>query len=200
MNSSQNLQKYKAGFLFALAIVVFLLNGCKFIEGLKKEAKEEKKILGYVEGYNPRVKEIQTLLKEAGFEPGLNDGTMDKVTRKAIRDFQRANKLTDSGFIDAATLSRLNRLSLEKERKRQEVRTKERAKEIKNLMSSPEQIKKVQRALKNAGFNPGPINGIVGVETKKAIVAFQKSKGLTADGIVGSKTWRELNKYLTTEE
>ncbi|HEY9610796.1 peptidoglycan-binding domain-containing protein, partial [Allocoleopsis sp.] len=29
--------------------------------------------------------------------------------------------------------------------------------------------------------------------TKAAVVAFQKSKGLITDGIVGERTWTELN-------
>ena len=46
-------------------------------------------------------------------------------------------------------------------------------------------IRNVQRALKEAGFNPGPIDGIIGVKTKRALKKYQKvhdlptNKGLT---------------------
>ena len=56
--------------------------------------------------------------------------------------------------------------------------------------------KDIQKALKNAGFYSGAIDGKLGPKTKKAIEAFQKAKGLKADGRVGSKTWSELEKYL----
>ncbi len=56
--------------------------------------------------------------------------------------------------------------------------------------------KEIQRALKNAGFYTGAIDGKIGPNTKKAIQEFQKSKGLTADGKVGSRTWAALEKYL----
>lgn len=56
--------------------------------------------------------------------------------------------------------------------------------------------KNIQRALKNAGFYAGAIDGKVGPKTKKAIQEFQAAKGLKVDGKVGSKTWAELEKYL----
>ena len=56
--------------------------------------------------------------------------------------------------------------------------------------------KEIQTALKAAGFYAGNIDGKVGPKTKKAIIEFQKAKGLKADGKVGPKTWAELEKSL----
>ncbi len=55
-------------------------------------------------------------------------------------------------------------------------------------------IMMVQRALKNAGYNPGPIDGIIGVKTKAAIRRFQLSKNL-ATGALTLETLRELGVY-----
>lgn len=55
---------------------------------------------------------------------------------------------------------------------------------------------KVQRALKAAGVYTGPVDGRIGPGTKAAIVEFQKSHGLKADGVLGRKTWEELKTYL----
>ena len=60
--------------------------------------------------------------------------------------------------------------------------------------------KDIQTALKAANFYTGNIDGKIGPKTKRAIVEFQKAKGLKADGKVGSKTWMELEKYLTTKQ
>lgn len=54
----------------------------------------------------------------------------------------------------------------------------------------------IQRALKSAGVYAGAIDGKIGPITKAAIQAFQAAKGLKADGVVGPKTWAELEKYL----
>jgi len=58
---------------------------------------------------------------------------------------------------------------------------------------SPE---KIQRALKSAGVYTGKVDGKIGVGTKEAIIEFQKSHGLKADGVLGKKTWEELKTYL----
>ena len=60
--------------------------------------------------------------------------------------------------------------------------------------------KDVQKALKNAGFYTGTVDGKIGPKTKKAIVDFQKAKGLKSDGKVGPRTWIELEKYLTPQQ
>ncbi len=56
--------------------------------------------------------------------------------------------------------------------------------------------KNIQKALINTGLYKGKIDGKIGPATKKAIISFQKSNGLVADGIVGKKTWSRLKDYL----
>jgi murein L,D-transpeptidase YcbB/YkuD len=62
------------------------------------------------------------------------------------------------------------------------------------IQLSPKQI---QRALKNAGFYKGEIDGKIQSKTKEAIMRFQKAHSLKADGIMGKRTSIELNKYLS---
>lgn len=49
-------------------------------------------------------------------------------------------------------------------------------------------IQAAQQALKDKGFDPGPIDGVDGPKTKSAIKEFQKSQNLTADGRLGPQT------------
>lgn len=57
-------------------------------------------------------------------------------------------------------------------------------------------VRQIQIALKNAGYNPGTIDGKMGKNTREAIKAFQKAKGLAVDGRVGKLTWSLLRDYL----
>lgn len=51
----------------------------------------------------------------------------------------------------------------------------------------------IQRALKVRGFDPGPIDGKMGPKTRDAVRAFQRSAGLSVDGIVGPQTLGALS-------
>jgi hypothetical protein len=55
-----------------------------------------------------------------------------------------------------------------------------------------EDVKTLQRALEGAGSYRGPVDGVFGGGTESAVRAFQASKGLTADGVVGEATWKAL--------
>jgi len=56
------------------------------------------------------------------------------------------------------------------------------------------QVVKLQEKLSNLGFLKTGVDGDFGPLTEKAVKAFQKSKGLETDGVVGGATWNLLNK------
>lgn len=53
-------------------------------------------------------------------------------------------------------------------------------------------VETLQRRLKVLGFDPGSIDGCFGPKTHKAVMAFQKEKGLTVDGVVVAATAARL--------
>lgn len=203
-----------------LILVIFFSPLRNFLNNLVRHSwvkdNSELEILGRVSGYNPRVEQIQKILKKANFYPGLIDGVMGQATRKAIRDFQRENGLNPTGKIDSLTMLALNREaerersdveSVQKEFKilpaqTEELKQKEESKKQLNkeysatYLKTQEGIKEIQRALKQAGFYKGKIDGKIGPRTKKAIREFQKANKLKPDGIVGSKTWKQLISYI----
>ena len=62
---------------------------------------------------HPSAKQIQAALKNAGYYQGAIDGKMGKVTREAIRSFQKANNLSVDGKVGKKTWAALKD-SLEK--------------------------------------------------------------------------------------
>jgi predicted chitinase len=58
--------------------------------------------------------------------------------------------------------------------------------------SSGPDVLTLQSTLKQLGFDPNGVDGVFGAGTEAAVIAFQTSKGLTADGIVGPNTMAAL--------
>ena len=214
--------------LILLLVIMFVSPVRNYMNNLfhkdKSELKEEQ-IIGTVSGYNPRVKEIQEILKEAGLEPGSIDGVMGGQTRTAIKEFQNKKSLKPTGKIDSTTQLALDRekeiikpspqpdaeidtslggesaltakdAHLEGVKDDLTKKAKVQDEVLSFRLKSKDRVEQIQSALKKANFYKGKIDGKIGPQTKRAIKAFQKSKGLNPDGVVGPQTWEELNKFL----
>lgn len=59
---------------------------------------------------------------------------------------------------------------------------------------SSEEIREVQERLAAIGFNPGPVDGIFGPATSKALRLFQTRKGLKITGELDRLTWNMLKR------
>ncbi len=59
---------------------------------------------------------------------------------------------------------------------------------LSKLGSRGDEVRRIQTKLRSLGFFNGSIDGIYGVKTQSAVRQFQKSVGITADGIAGKKT------------
>ena len=51
-----------------------------------------------------------------------------------------------------------------------------------------------QDDLNTLGFRTNGLDGIFGAGTQNAVINYQRSRGLAADGIVGCNTWRSLQE------
>lgn len=71
-----------------------------------------------------------------------------------------------------------------------------------NSAMTREEVRQVQHRLTQLGFEPGPIDGIMGPWTESAIIAFKRANGLRPRSWVGPLTWRKLHeeKLLDTPE
>jgi len=61
-------------------------------------------------------------------------------------------------------------------------------------------VRILQRRLKAKGFNPGKLDGVFGLGTEAAVLAFQRSEALLADGIVGPRTAKALALVVDAED
>ena len=57
---------------------------------------------------------------------------------------------------------------------------------------SSDTVRAAQQALKDKGFDPGPVDGINGPQTQAAVKSFQEKQNLDADGHLGPKTLDSL--------
>jgi peptidoglycan hydrolase-like protein with peptidoglycan-binding domain len=113
------------------------------------------------------VKRIQTHLKDTGFYSGPVDGIVGISTQSAIQRFQSGcttlrDLISDS---DAAAAQQNSAMAA----KAAIVKTKHR---------SADAVRLVQVRLKDAGFDPGPIDGIHGVKTRSALLALHSGCAL----------------------
>ncbi|MFH0754630.1 MAG: peptidoglycan-binding protein [Candidatus Omnitrophota bacterium] len=164
--------------VFMVVIMEFFLVGCDRLYGvLHKPGGEERVILGEVifNEYNLKVEEVQKYLRLLGYHIGRVDGKFGASTRDAVAKFQLDEGLEVTRFVDKATWARLQ-----------------------FFVASPFvqqgviNGRAVQKALVKLGYDPGKIDGQMGHQTKAALCRFQKSQGLTPDGLMGLKTLRAL--------
>ena len=59
---------------------------------------------------------------------------------------------------------------------------------LSRLGSRGDEVRSIQKKLKELGYYTGSVDGIYGTNTQKAVLSFQRNCGIAADGIAGPKT------------
>ena len=113
---------------------------------------------------------IQYLLGHHGFPTDV-DGAYGPATTQAVRDFQTAKGIPASGEVGAATWPSLV------------VTIRQGA--------AGDHVRAAQTRINSYGYKLA-VDGIFGAGTLAAVTDFQRHNELTADGIVGTLTWRTL--------
>jgi peptidoglycan hydrolase-like protein with peptidoglycan-binding domain len=124
------------------------------------------------------VMNLQKLLVDRGFYNGAVDGIMGNQTRTAIVAAQKAYNLIPDGIAGSQTLAALESDG-----------GKATATPVSNTSTTKSaEVSNLQDLLSKRGFYNGAVDGIMGNQTRTAIVAAQKNYGLATDGIAGSQT------------
>ena len=139
------------------------------------------------------VRTMQQKLKNWGYYSGSVDGIFGSGTESAVKLFQRTNRLTADGIVGSATAAALG-MTLAGGTSSGGGST---SSGVLKRGSSGADVKTMQQKLKNWGYYSGSVDGIFGSGTESAVKLFQRTNGLTADGIVGSATAAALGMTLT---
>jgi len=112
------------------------------------------------------VANIQSELRERGYDVPSVSGTLDWKTRQAIEAYQSSSGITVDG---KATTSLLTRLQ---------------ASPGADQPTRASLVRAVQSELNNLGYNAGPADGVFGPTTRGAVRTFQNDNGLPITGEV----------------
>ena len=125
------------------------------------------------------VRSAQTMLKALGYYYGDITGNIGTKTETAIRSFQSKYGLTVDGIPGTQTMAKLSELYSG---------TSTLSGSSLQLGATGSAVSALQENLSALGYYNGDVTGHYGTLTKAAVLAFQKAKGLTADGIAGTRT------------
>ena len=107
------------------------------------------------------------------------DGNFGPKTQERVKDFQQDKSLTPDGVVGPLTWAKLPA----------DPNTPRLARGATGAAVSALQTGLQKFDVPNSPTDPGPIDGSFGPRTESAVRAYQTSRGLTADGIVGDQTW-----------
>lgn len=145
------------------------------------------------------VTRLQRALIDLGYLKDKADGTYGVKTALAVKEFQKKNKLSADGSAGAVTLTLLYEgKPLAADGSSKATATPKPTATPKSGNGSLREgdtgasVKELQESLISLGYLTGKADGIFGVRTYEAVVAFQKQYKLTADGIAGTKTLSKL--------
>ena len=165
------------------------------------------------------VRTLQQNLKTLGYYDGSVTGNFGRLTKEAVYNFQKANGLSADGVAGAKTLSSIsgklsgnssssssgssnNNNNNNNNNSSSGSSSSNNNSDSSTLLntsvmlqqgSSSSEVLKLQNMLASLGFYTGNKTGNFGALTADAVMAYQKSKGLTADGIAGKKTLAAIN-------
>ncbi len=150
--------------------------------------------------YGSYVSNAQMRLKAGGYLLGKVDGVYGLSTKQAVIALQKDYSLEQDGVIGASTWAIL--LTFNVENAEQEVVDDTQtsvggASQKLKYGSKGAVVKKLQQQLILLGYlEDGDDDGVFGRKTRTAVRSFQKDMSLTADGIVGTKTYVKINEAL----
>ena len=164
------------------------------------------------------VRTLQLNLRTLEYYDGTVTGSYGRLTKEAVRLFQRDHDLTADGVAGPRTLAAIQG-ALAGEEGRTPAPTvtdtpapgttpapqtgtslplssveKLNTEVFLRRTSRSGHVTRLQKALKALGFFTESATGYFGSATEEAVIAYQKARGLTVDGVAGRATLRAINE------
>src|SRR5215213_3945805 len=125
------------------------------------------------------VRQLQQALKDLGFDPGAVDGQFGSRTEAAVKAFQGDHDIAVDGIVGDITWLNIDEADMSNPTIR------------KGSTGNP--VRRAQKRLTLGGYDTRGVDGIFGAGTEAAVRRFQGDRRLTVDGIVGPRTWDEID-------
>lgn len=141
------------------------------------------------------VLQLQKTLLALGFDPNGADGKYGRGTEAAVMLYQASKGLTSDGKAGTQTLTLLYADASATTTTTTDSESTATSTNPNTIQygDSGDRVTTLQTALVKLGYEIGGVDGRFGAATRKAVIAFQKANGLTADGLAGTKTQNLLS-------
>ena len=159
---------------------------------ISAEAQEESYVLLKQGSAGLDVRLLQARLMELGYYAGGVDGIYGSTTVDAGKAFQRASGLSADGQAGVQTQTKLYSTAAKYSGNPVAMADADESRRL-SLGMTGNDVYALQQRLIQLRYLDGVADGVFGMETQEALVAYQRANGLTADGTTTAATWRKLN-------
>jgi peptidoglycan hydrolase-like protein with peptidoglycan-binding domain len=125
------------------------------------------------------VRQLQQALQGLGYDPGAIDGHFGSRTESAVKAFQGAKGIAVDGIVGDITWLNIDEADMSNPTIRRG--------------STGNPVRRAQKRLTLGGYDTNGVDGVFGADTGAAVTRFQADRALTVDGVVGPRTWQEID-------
>jgi peptidoglycan hydrolase-like protein with peptidoglycan-binding domain len=172
------------------------------------EAKPKKQIF---RANKEQITMVQKMLKEKNLYKGDATGKLDPDTREAVKSFQSANGLKNTGTLNRATLEKMGIILTDAQKQipvsessfaasGDKAEKSDKPKRGAVFRANKEQIMEAQKILKTKGMYSGEETGKLDDPTREGLKKFQGANNLKVTGTLNKVTLEKLGIILTDKQ